>query len=102
MPTLHDLEQSAWEDFKSSFHEGEWDTDDDEAYDIISEIADRRVPVYTSEILEVAMSDLWLVCGSPEIYNSNCKFTPLELITSNIYEHLQSRLLERYHKNKID
>jgi len=102
MPTLHDLEQRALEDFKSSFYEGGWDTDDDEAYDIISEIAVRQVPVYTSEILEVAMSDLWLVCDASEIYNPNCNFKPLELITSNIYEHLQCRLLERYHKNKID
>ena len=100
--TLYELEQGALEEFQSKFFEGEWDTDDDEASDIISEIADSRIPIFTYQVLEVAISDLWLAYDSPEIYGWSCKISPLQLIQANIYEHLQSKLFEWYYKNKND
>lgn len=100
--TLYELEQSALEEFQSKFFEEEWDTDDDEASDIISEIADGRIPIYTYEVLEVAMSNLRLACDSPKIYGWDWKPSPSELIQANIYEHLQSKLFEWYYENKKD
>ena len=66
--TLYELEQGALEEFQSEFFEGEGNTDDDKAADRIHEIADSRIPIYTYEVLEVAMSDLRMVCYIPEIY----------------------------------
>jgi hypothetical protein len=56
--TLYELEQWTLVEFQSVFFEGSGVTDDDEATDLISEIADSRTPIYTHEVLEVAMSDL--------------------------------------------
>ena len=90
------------EDLESSWiFERDRFADDDKAYDSICEIADSHIPIYTYQVLEVAMSDLWLVYDSPAMYSSNCQ-SPLQLIQANIYEHLQSKLFERYNKNKIE
>lgn len=66
--TLYELGKGALEEFQSEFFEGEVSTDDDKAADRIHEIADSRIPIYTYEVLEVTMSDLWVVCYIPEIY----------------------------------
>ncbi|WP_421795382.1 hypothetical protein [Haliscomenobacter sp.] len=82
------------------FFEGSGVTDDDEATDLISEIADSRTPIYTHEVLEVAMSDLWLAseaCGHIFPGTSAC-----QLIQAGIYYHVMEKLSDWYYKNKID
>ena len=39
----------------------------EDVYDLIHEIADRHVPVYNSELLEVAISHLPLGTSEPEL-----------------------------------
>ena len=99
---LFDLEKWSLEDFQSEFFKENLETDDDEAYDLLCEIANSRVPIYTSDILEVALNDLRLAYDTPEYLGSNCKASPISMIQSNIYEHLISKLSEWYYKNKND
>ena len=98
--TLYELEQWALAEFQSVFFEGSGVTDDDEATDLISEIADSRTPIYTHEVLEVAMSDLWLAFdpgGNILPDTSAC-----QLIQAGIYYHVMEKLSDWYYKNKID
>lgn len=57
---------------------------DEYCSDIIHELADSWVPVYTFDSLKLAEDDLWLAVTEPEI---ECK-NPLEGLNWNIYQHL--------------
>jgi hypothetical protein len=48
------------------------------------------------------LSNIRLAYDTPEIYGSDCKFAPVQMIQSNIYEHLHSKMSERYYENKIE
>ena len=66
MPTIHELVESAIDDFKDCLKNGKRTTEDN-VYDLIHEISDSHVPAYNYELLEVAMSNLWLACTEPEL-----------------------------------
>jgi hypothetical protein len=47
----------------------EWDEiDHNQLSDLIHEIADGRVPIYTNQLLEVAQSNMRLAVDEPEVY----------------------------------
>lgn len=100
MLTIQILANSAIEDFKDRLANGEWTTEDN-AYDLIHEIADSHVPTYNYELLEVAMSNLWLATTEPELWPAFWQSTPVHLIMSNIYEYLSCELTEWYNENEI-
>ena len=72
-----------------------------ECSDIIHEIADGCVPVYTADILNCALEDLGLATDEPEIGPAfdGCA-TAVNLIAANIYEKICNHLYEVEQKLK--
>jgi hypothetical protein len=68
----------------------------DEPHDIISEMADSGVPVYTAEILETAANNTELATEESDLGGT----TPLEIITQNIYCALEAEQWEWWNDNK--
>jgi len=72
--------------------------------DIIHEVADSSIPVYTRDILELCLSDMSLFTDQPELgpaYDGTP--TPHNVVVDNIYERLSTHLSEvayEYEKNK--
>lgn len=57
--------------------------------DVIHEIADSCVPVYTSQLLELANGDNCLATDEPEIGPAfDGTPTPVNIIAANVYERL--------------
>lgn len=70
----------------------------DEAYieDRLHEIADGTVPVYHSDILDVASSDYSLLTSTPEIGPAfDGEPTPVNIAAANIYERLYAAAADR-------
>ncbi len=101
MLTIHKLVQSALEDFKEGLKQEKWVTED-YVSDLIHEIADTNVPIYNDELLEVALSNLWLACSESELWPAFWKATPVNLLMSNIYEYIRDELFDRYTESKIE
>ena len=100
MPTIHNLVQDAIEEFKDCLANGEWTTECD-IYDLMNEISDRHVPVYNSDLLDVAKSNLRLATTEPELWPAFWESTPVNLIMSNIYEFIRNELEEWYNENEM-
>ena len=66
MLTIQSLLESAIEDFNEWLNDGESRTEDDIS-DLIWDVADRNVPIYTHDLLDVAKSNLWIVASEPEL-----------------------------------
>ena len=94
MLTLTELVQSAREEFQDYLNGWEVITETTVA-DRISEIADNQIPVYTTQLLQVAMSNLRLVNENPEW--SNGDQTPEVLIQGNIYQYIRDALWNEYY-----
>lgn len=58
--------------------------------DLLHEVADSHVPVYTNDIIELAKEDFELVLAVSELCQSDA--TPLQQITCNIYDHINDFL----------
>ncbi len=72
---------------------GEYDLETDDIGDIIHEIADGCVPVYTYDILECAMNDNSLATDEPECGPAfDGTPTPVNIIAANIYERITQAL----------
>jgi hypothetical protein len=99
MLTIHDIVKDAIEDFWDRLNDDEWTTECD-VYDLIHEIADSHVPIYYSQVLEVARSDLWLVTTQPELWPAFWTASPVHFLMTNIYEYLSEELAEWYNANK--
>lgn len=99
LSNIHNLVDDAIEDLKSCLTNGECTTEWD-VYDLIHEIADRHVPVYNSDLLEVAMSNLRLATTEPELWPAFWQNTPVYLIMTNVYEYLSNELAEWYNENE--
>ena len=69
----------------------------DDPHDIISEMADGGVPIYTADILEAAANSTELATEPSELRQDG---TPLEIITDNIYCSLQVACSEWWTENK--
>lgn len=62
--------------------------DDKHPEDRLSEYVDGEIPVYNSEILELAMDNLWFAVEEPEILGFDGKNTAINAIVGNVYQHL--------------
>jgi len=65
---------------------------------MLHQIADNHVPVYYVDVLEVARNNLKLALEISELDESNNTRTPVELISTNIYDKLYNALSEHHHK----
>ena len=77
------------------FIENGTDFYNDEPHDVISEIADSAVPVYTATLLEIASNDVSLAVDEPELGPAfDGSPTPANIIAANIYERILDSLWE--------
>ena len=96
--TLYELERDAIAELR------EWrldHPDDDEPHDAIFEIADTSVPVYTADLLRLAVDNLALATNDPVLGPaSGCNFdgtpSPVNIIAANVFEHLEAKLWEAW------
>jgi len=97
---IYDLEKSledTLEDNKKEILKSEYPDD------LISEYVDGAIPVYTSTLLDIAQSELWLAVDAPEIYGFDGSTSPINGIVGNIYGHLSElayKWLEKQQKTK--
>ena len=96
------LEIRALNEFKKIFDEGDWlESDDDEASDLIAEIANYRTPYLFYQVLEVARFHPRLAKDVHHLSEFFPEVWAIELIQTNIYLHLKEQLCDWYFKNKI-
>lgn len=82
----------------------DWTEDDfeqDEPHDIIHEIADSNVPVYTSDLMQLAADYLPLATNEPELGPAfDGSPTPTNIVAANVYDTITEDLWEEYSKIK--
>lgn len=67
----------------------------DDCHDVIFEIADSNVPVYTSTIMQYAAEDINLATDEPEIGPAfDGAPTPVNIVAANIYDALSMECWE--------
>jgi len=86
MTTLNELIEMGKEELK----EGLPDCYDEG--DFIFEIADGLVPVYTSDLLELAMENLEIATCEPEIFAFDGTRSPINGIAGNVYQFITEEL----------
>ena len=65
----------------------------DWVHDIIFEVADSNVPVYTSDLLDVASNDNWVATNEPGLGPAfGGEPTPTNIIAANIFEGIEENL----------
>ena len=70
----------------------------DEPHDIISEIADGSVPVYTYALMQLGADNLGLATSAPELGPAfDGSPTPVNIIAANVYEALEAACWETFH-----
>lgn len=92
MSELYDRERSAREELRR------WailNPEDNDPGDVISEIAESTVPVYTYNILQCACDNLWLATTEPEF---DAPKTAAEIITINLYTHFEEELYQEWER----
>jgi len=63
--------------------------------DIILEVADSNVPIYTSDLLDVASNDNWVATNDPSLGPAfDGSPTPTNIIAANIFEGIEENLWE--------
>ncbi len=68
----------------------------DDASDVIHEIADSSIPVYTCDLLSLACGAPSLATDEPEIVGAEHFGTALSIIVGNLYERLSAALFEEW------
>ena len=68
--------------------------------DLISEIADSYVPIYNSDLLEMAVEDLWLAVDEPDVLAFDGKSTAVAAIAGNIYGYFNEKANEWLEQNR--
>jgi hypothetical protein len=90
MDKLQDILDSAREELKE-YAQGEIE----EISDAIHEIADGQVPVYTSDLMELAAEDIALATREPELGPAfDGSPTPVNIVAANVYEAITEALWE--------
>jgi len=92
--TLRDLKERVREEVRDTNFE-----EYDYPRDILHEIADSAIPVYNSNVLDVAKSDLWLAVEEPEFWPRHQK-SAISAIQANIYNELSQVAHEEFDKQK--
>jgi hypothetical protein len=83
-----------WENYRDEFG-----AQGDEPHDVIHEIADSGVPVYTGDLLELACSDASLATDEPELGPAfDGSPTPVNIIAANVYERVTADLFEEFER----
>lgn len=84
--------QERWTNYRDDFGaRGEY------ASDVIAEIADSSIPVYTSDLLALACEDNSLVVEAPELGAAfDGSPTPANIIAANVYERVTADLFEAF------
>ena len=96
MTTLQHLIDGAIDELKDQAQH-EWDI-----ADLIHEIADWWVPVYTHTLLDIARSDIGLAFYEPELWPGfNGTNTPVNLIAANIYEAIIDALWKQHNTSNF-
>lgn len=73
--------------------------DSDEPHDAIADLADAAVPVYNSELLEIALMHHHIALNVPDIGPAfDGTHTPINIIAANIYEHITEALWGEWEK----
>ena len=89
MYNLYEMKKDAIEELKDSLR-GYPDADE---HDTIMEIADSSVPIYTSDILQLAADNVSLAVAEPDIEPAfDGSPTPVNIIAANIYEEITQDL----------
>ena len=69
--------------------------------DIIHEVADSYVPVYTSQLLDLASKNLELATNVPDLWPAfDGSPTVVNIISANVYEHLAEKMRESIERCK--
>jgi hypothetical protein len=95
--TLYDLEKSLLDtlnDNKDEILKNEYPDD------LIKEYVDGEVPVYNSDLLKLALDEIWLAIDEPEYMGFDGKNTGVNAIAGNVYEHLLEKANEWLENNK--
>ena len=97
MGKLYDLEQEVISEVQDRFaNEGFGKYEND----VIHEIVDGSIPVYTADLLECAMDNLWLATEEPEAYGFGGEHSAVNAIVGNLYEHLCEMAIEELERCK--
>lgn len=103
---LYDVEQSAIESLRDRINDliQEYEitsadqVDDDqhnELCDLIFEVTDSAVPIYTSDLMQLAADNISLATDEPEIGPAfDGSPTPVNIVAANVFEHIEQRLWE--------
>ena len=71
----------------------------DELHDVIHEVADSSVPVYTSDLLALANEDNGLATDEPELGPAfDGSPTPTNVIAANVFERIEAALWDEWSK----
>lgn len=65
MLTIYELKHDAIEELKNRLASDE-SIDQDNVSDVIHEVAENWIPVYTRELIELTLSNFDLICVTPE------------------------------------
>ena len=77
-----------WADYRSEFG-----SQGDDTGDVIHEIADGHVPVYTSDLMALAAEDINLATAEPELGPAfDGSPTPVNIVAANVYEAITASL----------
>ncbi len=94
MTTLRDIIDGAREELR------EWcknDPDCDPTDEAIHEIADGAVPIYISDLMEMAVNSISLATATPELGPAfDGTPTPVNIIAANVYEAVETALYEEW------
>jgi hypothetical protein len=78
-------------------YRGEFGPRQDEPHDVIHEIADGSIPVYTSDLLRLAAESNDLATATPELGPAfDGEPTPVNIIAANLFEAIEEALWERW------
>lgn len=98
-PTLSDILAEAraelrdrWTEYRDDFGPRQ-----DEPHDVIHEIADGSVPVYTSDLLQLAAESNELATATPELGPAfDGSPTPVNVVAANVFETIEGALWEEW------
>ena len=96
---LNDVIADALADLRDRWHHypDEFGPRADEPHDVIHEIADGAVPVYTSDLLALACHDNSLTTDTPELGPAfDGSPTPVNVIAANVFEAIVAALWEEW------
>ncbi len=95
MPNYQELKMNTIDSLKERI-EDLWIEEIDNIAEIIHEETENWIPVYNYDILQIALSDLNLVCYKSDLWPAYWQDYPINRIISNIYDRLSEDLFEWY------